>query len=152
MAALPSVAVQQLATNQINKSVFIWIYLKNKYLESLLEKDKILCDVFVPVSYCRLRHFESVPHMKEFLLLNYKRLKHNQRNASNVPVKERRRRRRRMDVNNAGFQKFTHTEKKKKNSFANVLRRSKNALSMFFMFITPQGHAASSIAYKKKKK
>lgn len=150
MAALPSVTVQQLATNQINKSVFTWICLKNKYLESLLEKDKILCDVFVPLSYCRLRHFESVPHMMEFLLLNYKRLKHNQRNASNVPVKERRRRRR-MDVNDAGFQN-SHTQKKRKNSFANVLQRSKNALSMFFMFITPQGHAASSIAYKKKKK
>lgn len=124
--------------------------MKNKYLESLLEKDKILCDVFVPVSYCRLRHFESVPHMKEFLLLNYKRLKHNQRNASNVPAKERRRRRM-MDVNDAGFQN-SHTQKKRKTSFANVLQRSKNALSMFFMFITPQGHAASSIAYKKKKK
>lgn len=93
---------------------------KNKYLESLLEKDKILCDVFVPVSYCRLRHFESVPHMMEFLLLNYKRLKHNQRNASNVPVKERRRRRM-MDVNNAGFQN-SHTQKKRK----------KTALQMFY--------------------
>ena len=52
------------------------------------------CDVFVPVSYCRLRHFELVPRMKEFLdvstlPLNSRRLKHNQRNASNVPAEER---------------------------------------------------------------
>ena len=49
------------------------------------------------------------------------------------------------------MQVHTQTEKKRKNSFANVLRGSKNALSMFFVFITPQGHAASSIAYKKRR-